>query len=201
MRYLLLSFTAVSFFLGCSNDTNNQVNGTSSLEKATKNETVSDAGLVKTTNNYFIQESSRPKMMVVGRSFETTPESVKTLITGMNRALIDDINDQKAIIQGAIAIVYQKPPVANETQLIWVGIPLNKALKGWNTLEIPAQNYYKVQTNSPLGETLPFWADVVKDLLEKPKKSSKTWYLEMPSSAVNAEMTAEITNCNLFISK
>jgi predicted transcriptional regulator YdeE len=119
----------------------------------------------------------------------------------MNRALLDDISAQKAIIQGAITVVYGKAPVANEKQNIWVGIPLDKTLKGWNSLKIPAQDYYKVQTNSALGETMSFWKSVMSDLAEKGLEDKKTWYLEMPSSSVNAEMTSEITNCNLFISK
>jgi hypothetical protein len=119
----------------------------------------------------------------------------------MNRALLDDITAQKAIIQGAITVIYEKAPSENEKQNIWVGIPLDKPLKGWNTVKIPAQDYYKVQTNSALGETMPFWKSVMSDLAEKGLGNKKTWFLEMPSSSVNAEMTSEITNCNLFISK
>jgi hypothetical protein len=201
MRYLLLSFALVSVFWGCSSDSKTQSGESSSPEKQPISDTLKDEGFVKTDKNYFIRESHRPQMLVVGKSFETTPESVRTLITGMNRALLDDITAQKAIIQGAITVVYGKAPVANEKQNIWVGIPLDKPLKGWNTVKIPAQDYYKVQTNSALGETMPFWKSVMSDLAEKGLGNKKTWFLEMPSSSVNAEMTSEITNCNLFISK
>jgi hypothetical protein len=201
MRYLLLSFALVSVFWGCSSDSKTQSGESSSPEKQPISDTLRDEGFVKTDKNYFIRESHRPQMLVVGKSFETTPESVRTLITGMNRALLDDITAQKAIIQGAITVVYGKAPVANEKQNIWVGIPLDKPLKGWNTVKIPAQDYYKVQTNSALGETMPFWKSVMSDLAEKGLGNKKTWFLEMPSSSVNAEMTSEITNCNLFISK
>ncbi len=201
MRYLLLSFALVSVFWGCSSDSKNQSGESSSPEKQPISDTLRDEGIVKTDKNYFIRESHRPDMLVVGKSFETTPESVRTLIIGMNRALMDDISAQKAIIQGAITVVYGKAPVANEKQNIWVGIPLDKTLKGWNSLKIPAQDYYKVQTNSALGETMSFWKSVMSDLAEKGLENKKTWYLEMPSSSVNAEMTSEITNCNLFISK
>jgi len=201
MRYLLLSFALVSVFWGCSSDSKTQSGESSSPEKQPISDTLRDEGFVKTDKNYFIRESHRPQMLVVGKSFETTPESVRTLITGMNRALLDDITAQKAIIQGAITVVYGKAPVANEKQNIWVGIPLDKPLKGWNTVKIPAQDYYKVQTNSALGETMPFWKSVMSDLAEKGLGNKKTWFLEMPSSSVNAEMTSEVTNCNLFISK
>ena len=201
MRYLLLSFALVSVFWGCSSDSKTQSGESSSPEKQPISDTLKDEGFVKTDKNYFIRESHRPQMLVVGKSFETTPESVRTLIIGMNRALLDDISAQKAIIQGAITVVYGKAPVANEKQNIWVGIPLDKPLKGWNTVKIPAQDYYKVQTNSALGETMPFWKSVMSDLAEKGLGNKKTWFLEMPSSSVNAEMTSEITNCNLFISK
>ncbi len=201
MRYLLLSFALVSVFWGCSSDSKTQSGESSSPEKQPISDTLKDEGFVKTDKNYFIRESHRPQMLVVGKSFETTPESVRTLITGMNRALLDDITAQKAIIQGAITVVYGKAPVANEKKNIWVGIPLDKTLKGWNSLKIPAQDYYKVQTNSALGETMSFWKSVMSDLAEKGLENKKTWYLEMPSSSVNAEMTSEITNCNLFISK
>jgi hypothetical protein len=201
MRYLLLSFALVSVFWGCSSDSKTQSGESSSPEKQPISDTLKDEGFVKTDKNYFIRESHRPQMLVVGKSFETTPESVRTLITGMNRALLDDITAQKAIIQGAITVIYEKAPSENEKQNIWVGIPLDKPLKGWNTVKIPAQNYYKVQTNSALGETMPFWKSVMSDLAEKGLGNKKTWFLEMPSSSVNAEMTSEITNCNLFISK
>jgi hypothetical protein len=201
MRYLLLSFALVSVFWGCSSDSKTQSGESSSPEKQPISDTLKDEGFVKTDKNYFIRESHRPQMLVVGKSFETTPESVRTLITGMNRALLDDITAQKAIIQGAITVIYEKAPSENEKQNIWVGIPLDKSLKGWNTVKIPAQDYYKVQTNSALGETMPFWKSVMSDLAEKGLGNKKTWFLEMPSSSVNAEMTSEITNCNLFISK
>jgi hypothetical protein len=201
MRYLLLSFAFVSVFWGCSSDSKTQSGESSSPEKQPISDTLKDEGFVKTDKNYFIRESHRPQMLVVGKSFETTPESVRTLITGMNRALLDDITAQKAIIQGAITVIYEKAPSENEKQNIWVGIPLDKPLKGWNTVKIPAQDYYKVQTNSALGETMPFWKSVMSDLAEKGLGNKKTWFLEMPSSSVNAEMTSEITNCNLFISK
>lgn len=201
MRYLLLSFALVSVFWGCSSDSKTQSGELSSPEKQPISDTLKDEGFVKTDKNYFIRESHRPQMLVVGKSFETTPESVRTLITGMNRALLDDITAQKAIIQGAITVIYEKAPSENEKQNIWVGIPLDKPLKGWNTVKIPAQDYYKVQTNSALGETMPFWKSVMSDLAEKGLGNKKTWFLEMPSSSVNAEMTSEITNCNLFISK
>ena len=201
MRYLLLSFALVSVFWGCSSDSKTQSGESSSPEKQPISDTLRDEGFVKTDKNYFIRESHRPQMLVVGKSFETTPESVRTLITGMNRALLDDITAQKAIIQGAITVIYEKAPSENEKQNIWVGIPLDKPLKGWNTVKIPAQDYYKVQTNSALGETMPFWKSVMSDLAEKGLGNKKTWFLEMPSSSVNAEMTSEITNCNLFISK
>lgn len=201
MRHLLLSITVVSFFWGCSTDSKTQSGESLSPEKQTINDTLTDNGIVKTDKNYFIRESHRPEMLVVGKSFETTPESIRTLIIGMNRALLDDISSQKAIIEGAITVVYERMPVQNEQQNIWVGIPLNKTLKGWNSLKVPAQDYYKVQTNSALGESLPFWKSVMSDLVEKGLENKKTWYLEMPSSSVNAEMTSEITNCNLFISK
>jgi|688.fasta_scaffold566698_2 hypothetical protein len=201
MRYLLLSFALVSVFWGCSSDSKTQSGESSSPEKQPISDTLKDEGFVKTDKNYFIRESHRPQMLVVGKSFETTPESVRTLITGMNRALLDDITAQKAIIQGAITVIYEKAPSENEKQNIWVGIPLDKPLKGWNTVKIPAQDYYKVQTNSALGETMPFWKSVMSDLAEKGLGNKKTWFLEMPSSSVNAEMTSEITNCNLFISK
>jgi hypothetical protein len=201
MRYLLLSFALVSVFWGCSSDSKTQSGESSSPEKQPISDTLKDEGFVKTDKNYFIRESHRPQMLVVGKSFETTPESVRTLITGMNRALLDDITAQKAIIQGAITVIYEKAPSENEKQNIWVGIPLDKPLKGWNTVKIPAQDYYKIQTNSALGETMPFWKSVMSDLAEKGLGNKKTWFLEMPSSSVNAEMTSEITNCNLFISK
>lgn len=201
MRYLLLSFALVSVFWGCSSDSKTQSGESSSPEKQPISDTLKDEGFVKTDKNYFIRESHRPQMLVVGKSFETTPESVRTLITGMNRALLDDITAQKAIIQGAITVIYEKAPSENEKQNIWVGIPLDKPLKGWNTVKIPAQDYYKVQTNSALGETMPFWKSVMSDLAEKGLGNKKTWFLEMPSSSVNAEMTSEVTNCNLFISK
>jgi predicted transcriptional regulator YdeE len=201
MRYLLLSFALVSVFWGCSSDSKTQSGESSSPEKQPISDTLKDEGFVKTDKNYFIRESHRPQMLVVGKSFETTPESVRTLITGMNRALLDDITAQKAIIQGAITVIYEKAPSENEKQNIWVGIPLDKPLKGWNTVKIPAQDYYKVQTNSALGETMPYWKSVMSDLAEKDLGNKKTWFLEMPSSSVNAEMTSEVTNCNLFISK
>jgi len=201
MRHLLLSITVVSFFLGCSSDSKTHSGDSLSPENQPISDTLTDDGIVKTDKNYFIRESSRPEMLVVGKSFETTPESIKTLIIGMNRALLDDISSQKAIINGAITVIYDKMPVEKEKQNIWVGIPLNKPLKAWNSLKVPAQDYYKVQTNSALGETLPFWKSVSTDLADKVSNNKKTWYLEMPSSSVNAEMTSEITNCNLFISK
>jgi hypothetical protein len=201
MRHLLLSITVVSFFWGCSSDSKTQSGESSSPEKQPISDTLTDDGIVKTDKNYFIRESHRPEMLVVGKSFETTPESIRTLIIGMNRALLDDVSTQKAIVQGAITVIYSKAPAENQKQNIWVGIPLDKPLKGWNSMKIPAQDYYKVQTNSALGETLPFWKSVMSDLAGKGFENKKTWFLEMPSSSVNAEMTSEITNCNLFISK
>ncbi len=189
--------TAIALLFACQNDVPK-----SAENKQTDADTtpVQVEGHVEAAANFVMKEVDRKQLNVLGKYYETTPESVRTLFIGTANALTEYIEKNQLIMEGSVLTIYSEIPSPGKKQRIFVGIPVNKKLKSnnWEYLTIPEGRYHKATTNVEIGATIPLWKTVT-DNLKSAGYSIKTPIYEYPSDGRNFEMTTTVSQVNLLI--
>lgn len=175
-------------------DSNNQSNSVDTGQSMQKE------GLVLASSDYVLQQTEKPDLLIVGKSYKTKYTSLSTLIAGTSRPVLDFITANKLIIKGSIVSVYSQIPTENQEMEIFVGIPVNKKINTseFEFREIKGGKFHKSTINSEIGKAAPIWIKVCDDL-EKSGQKITFPILEYPSDSRNSEMTTVISQSNLLI--
>ena len=197
---LLLVF-AVFFYL--KNDGFNSTNQSAQQSLENKIDTtgiVHKEGLVLSNADYVIQQTEKPDLLLVGKSYKTKYTSLSTLVAGTSRPVLEFINANQLILKGSIMSVYNEIPNEQNEMEIFVGIPVNKKV---NTTEfeyrtIKAGKFHKATINAEMGKAAKIW-QVVADQLVKNGQQITYPIFEYPSDSRNSEMTTVITQSNLLL--
>ena len=195
--YFLIALVFIYLGMGCQNNTSTE-SGTS-LEEDTAVASIN--GLVSSETDFVITPTKRPDMYVVCERFDNVkPETLKTLFIGAAASLNQVIVDSGRIVTGPIMAIYEKLPEAGIEQTIWVGIPINKPLKGNQYVHknIKAGRFHKAKTMAGLGESAAYWESVAANVKNNGFKIAPP-FIEYPSDTRTGEMTTVVTNSNLLI--
>lgn len=189
--------TIIAISIACQNNTKKPVEG-QQPELDTAPATVE--GHLEASANFMMKEVDKKELQVLGKYYEATPESVRTLFIGTANALNEFIEKNKLIIEGSILTIYSEVPSPEKKQRIFVGIPVNKNIKStdWEYLTLAAGRYHKATTNAEIGATIPLWNTVTENLT-KAGYTIKTPIYEYPSDGRNFEMTTTVSQVNLLI--
>lgn len=189
--------TIIAISIACQNNTTKPVEGQQpELDTAP----AKVEGHVEASANFMMKEVDKKELQVLGKYYEATPESVRTLFIGTANALNEFIEKNKLIIEGSILTIYSEVPSPDKKQKIFVGIPVNKKVKSsnWEYLTLPAGRFHKATTNAEIGATIPLWNTVTENLT-KAGYTIKMPIYEYPSDGRNFEMTTTVSQVNLLI--
>lgn len=195
-----LAYLLPLLLVACTSSERNKTtnnNNKSKIEGVTN-----DDNVVSSSTDYFSREVERNEMWVLGKSYKTKPEALKTLYIATSRLVTNVVTENKWIMTGSIMSIYDEIPHPHKEIEIFVGVPVNKRkeIEGLEWKKIPAGTYIKATTNYGLGESAAAWESVYKDLAEKGNKLAFPVY-EYPSDSRNKEMTTVVSQCNLLFPK
>ncbi len=175
-----------------SNNTSNSVDTGQSMRKE---------GLVLSGSDYVLQQTEKPDLLIVGKSYKTKYTSLSTLIAGTSRPVMDFISANKLMLKGSIVSVYNQIPTENQEMEIFVGIPVDKKIvtADFEYREIKGGKFHKATINSEIGKAALTWAKVCDELVKNGEKITFPIF-EYPSDSRNSEMTTVISQSNLLIS-
>ena len=157
-------------------------------------------GLVLASSDYVLQQTEKPDMLIIGKTYKTKYTALSTLIAGTSRPVMDFISANKLIMKGSIVSVYSQIPSENQEMEIFVGIPVNKRINTteFEYKEIKGGKFHKSTINSEIGKAAPTWTKVCDDLVKSGEKITFPIF-EYPSDSRNSEMTTVISQSNLLI--
>ncbi len=157
-------------------------------------------GLILANTDYVLQQTEKPDMVVLGRSFTANYADLAQLVSQTSGSLIQYITQNKLIIKGALMCVYNEVPNTEGDMEIFVGIPVNQEISGttYTVRKLKGGKFHKVTANSELGKGSPTWKSVCTDL-EKSGQKITFPIFEYPSDSRNSEMTTVISQSNLLI--
>ena len=186
--------------VACTSSDGNKT--TNSNNKPKPEGIISDDNVVSASTDYFSREVDRKEMWVLGKSYKTKPEALKTLFIAISRLVTNVVTEKKWIMTGSIMAIYEEIPQPNKEIEIFVGVPVNKKeeIEGFEWKKVPAGTYIKATTNYGLGESASAWESVYKDLKQKGNNMAFPVY-EYPSDSRNREMTTVVSQCNLLFPK
>lgn len=189
--------TIIAISIACKNNTTTTVESEQTLLDTAPAEV---KGHVEASTDFVMKEVDKKELSVVGKYYEATPESVRTLFIGTANALNEFIESNQLIIEGSILTIYSEIPSPEKKQRIFVGIPVNKKVKStnWEYLTLPAGRFHKATTNAEIGATIPLWNTVTENL-NKAGYTIKMPIYEYPSDGRNFEMTTTVSQVNLLI--
>lgn len=197
---LLLIFAAVYYFKNDGSDSKNQSDQESVENQIDTVGMMHKEGLVLSDADYVIQQTEKPDLLLIGKSYKTKYTSLSTLVAGTSRPVLEFINANQLILKGSIMSVYNEIPNEQNDMEIFVGIPVNKKV---NTTEfeyrtIKSGKFHKATINSEMGKAAKIWK-VVTDQLVKNGQQITYPIFEYPSDSRNSEMTTVISQSNLLI--
>jgi predicted transcriptional regulator YdeE len=157
-------------------------------------------GLVLSDADYVIQQTEKPDLLLLGKSYKTKYTSLSTLVAGTSRPVLEFINANQLMLKGSIMSVYDQVPNEDGDMEIFVGIPVNKRV---NTSEfeyktIKGGKFHKATINSEMGKAAKIWKVVTDQLVKNGQKITFPIF-EYPSDSRNSEMTTVISQSNLLI--
>ncbi len=157
-------------------------------------------GLVLSDADYVIQQTEKPDLLLLGKSYKTKYTSLSSLVAGTSRPVLEFINANQLILKGSIMSVYNQIPNEDGDMEIFVGIPVNKKI---NTTEfeyktIKGGKFHKATINSEMGKAAKIWK-VVSDQLIQNSQQITFPIFEYPSDSRNSEMTTVMTQSNLLL--
>jgi len=195
-----LSYLLPLLLVACTSSGGNKT--TNSSNQSQTEEIISDDNVVSSSIDYFSRDVERKEMWVLGRSYKTKPEALKTLYIATSRLVTNVVTENKWIMTGSIMAIYEELPSPHKEIEIFVGVPVNnkKEIEGFKWKKIPAGKYIKATTNYGLGESAAAWQSIHKDLTERGKNLAFPVY-EYPSDSRNREMTTVVSQCNLLFPK
>lgn len=197
---MLLIFAAVYYFKNDGSDSKNQSDQQSVENQVDTAGMMHKEGLVLSDADYVIQQTEKPDLLLIGKSYKTKYTSLSTLVAGTSRPVLEFINANQLILKGSIMSVYNEIPNEQNDMEIFVGIPVNKKV---NTTEfeyrtIKSGKFHKATINSEMGKAAKIWK-VVTDQLVKNGQQITYPIFEYPSDSRNSEMTTVISQSNLLI--
>lgn len=197
---LLLIFAAVYYFKNDGSHSKNQSDQQSVENQIDTTGMMHKEGLVLSDADYVIQQTEKPDLLLIGKSYKTKYTSLSTLVAGTSRPVLEFINANQLILKGSIMSVYNEIPNEQNDMEIFVGIPVNKKV---NTTEfeyrtIKSGKFHKATINSEMGKAAKIWK-VVTDQLVKNGQQITYPIFEYPSDSRNSEMTTVISQSNLLI--
>jgi predicted transcriptional regulator YdeE len=157
-------------------------------------------GLVLSDADYVIQQTEKPDLLIIGKSYKTKYTSLPTLVAGASRPVLEFINANQLILKGSIMSVYNQIPTEDADMDIFVGIPVNKKVNSaeFEYRTIKGGKFHKATINSEMGKAAKIWQVVCNQLIKNDQSISYPIF-EYPSDSRNSEMTTVITQSNLLV--
>lgn len=192
--FLLFFYHQNGYLFKANNSKNHEINAIDTGQSMQKE------GLVLASSDYVLQQTEKPDMLIIGKTYKTKYTALSTLIAGTSRPVMDFISANKLIMKGSIVSVYSQIPSENQEMEIFVGIPVNKRINTteFEYKEIKGGKFHKSTINSEIGKAAPTWTKVCDDLVKSGEKITFPIF-EYPSDSRNSEMTTVISQSNLLI--
>lgn len=197
---LLLVFAVFYYFKNDGSNSKNLSDQQSAENQIDTAGMMHKEGLVLSDADYVIQQTEKPDLLLIGKSYKTKYTSLSTLVAGTSRPVLEFINANQLILKGSIMSLYNEIPNEQNDMEIFVGIPVNRKV---NTTEfeyrtIKSGKFHKATINSEMGKAAKIWK-VVTDQLVKNGQQITYPIFEYPSDSRNSEMTTVISQSNLLI--
>ena len=167
---------------------------------STENEiTQTDEKIIGASENYFSRKVDRKAEWVLGKTYKTKPEALKTLYIATSRLVSEAVTQNKWVMTGSIMAIYDEIPLPHSETKIFVGVPVSQKgnVPGLEWRKLKGGTYIKATTNFEIGQTAQAWESVKNDLTNKGNNLGFPVY-EYPSDSRNSEMTTEVSQCNLL---
>jgi hypothetical protein len=111
--------TIIAISIACQNNTTTTVESEQPLLDTAPAKVT---GHVEASTDFVMKEVDKKELSVLGKYYEATPESVRTLFIGTAHALNEFIENNHLIIEGSILTIYSEIPSPEKKQRIFVGI-------------------------------------------------------------------------------
>jgi len=176
-------------------------NSEAKLNTTDSTKVLQNEGLVLSDSNYVLKQTEKPNMQIIGKTYKAKYEDLAKLISQTASPLMNYIAQNKLIITGSIMSVYNTIPNYDAEMEIFIGIPVDKAIKStaFEYRNINGGKFHKITANVELGKGSQVW-NVVTSKLEANGNKITFPIIEYPSDSRNSEMTTAITQVNLLIS-
>ena len=175
-------------------------NSEAKLKTTDSTKVLQNEGLVLSDSNYVLKQTEKPNMQIIGKTYKAKYEDLAKLISQTASPLMNYIAQNKLIITGSIMSVYNEIPKNDSEMEIFIGIPVDKAIKStaFEYRNINGGKFHKITANVELGKGSQVW-NVVTSKLEANGNKITFPIIEYPSDSRNSEMTTAITQVNLLI--
>lgn len=132
----------------------------------------------------------------VSCSYPAIPEQLKQQLPDIMQA----ITDNKAVITGSYHIVLLENPDAVKPSRIFIGIPVQKAIKvgGFGMFTIPSGKYLRHQCSAEPGKSLSVHRNVLNVPFKKLKQKAGFPIIEKYAETRNDEMTSVISKATFY---